>query len=76
MAAKWPEFREMFCDNDGMSKPAKPTARQRFNASGKTVPPRNGLVALVRARAGGAHGKSEKAQRRAAKIILRRGEQE
>ena len=53
-----------------MSNARKPTPRQRLKHSTKTVPPRNGLVALARARKAGVHEKTEKAQRRAAKVAL------
>lgn len=52
------------------SRPKHPTPRQRAKATLKTVPPRNGLVALARGRKAGAHGKTEKAERRAAKVAL------
>jgi hypothetical protein len=59
-----------------MSKARKPTPRQRQKAATLTVPPRNGLVALARARKAGAHEKTEKAQRRAAKMALMQGTRE
>lgn len=57
-----------------MSKARKPTPRQRLKHSTKTVPPRNGLVALAHARKAGIHGRSGKAERRAAKVKLAKDE--
>jgi hypothetical protein len=59
-----------------MGKVRKPTPRQRLKQSTKTVPPRNGLVALSHARRAGAHGKTEKALRRAAKMDLRQPDED
>ena len=56
------------------SRPKHPTPRQRVKTAMKTVPPRNGLVALAHARKAGAHGKTKKAERRAAKMALRKRE--
>lgn len=58
--------------NVPMSKNRHPTPRQRVKAFTATVPPRNALVVLARARKAGAHEKTEKAERRASKVALKK----
>jgi len=50
-----------------------PSARHKRLKPLLTVPPRNQLVPLSRLRKAGAHGKSQKAERRAAAVALRKG---